>query len=94
MQATVSVFEEVLNGNRLMYVERRDMMFQVRGAVPSELKGNAVSSLREKGLVVVAANVSDLKGRAVKAIIRSAAPTRAASKAPVYRGETLPPRRR
>ena len=95
MPALVTVMEEVLRGDRLAYVERTDLRFQVKGDVPSDCKAAAVAALKEKGFVIVSANYGDPNGRAIRTIVKQPGPARPINtKAPVYQGQSLAPRRR
>lgn len=95
MSAVVTVFEEVLRGERLIYAERTDLRFQVKGDVPSDCKAAAVAALEENGFIVVSANYGDSNGRAIRTIVKQPGPARPVNpKAPVYQGQSLAPRRR
>lgn len=95
MPAVVTVIEEVLRGDRLVYVERTDLRFQVKGEVSSDLKRKAKAALAEKGLTVISTGFGDPHARTMRIIVRQPTPTRQANeKLPVYKGDVLPARRR
>ena len=97
MNALVNVMEEVLRGERLVYVERTDLRCQVRGAAPTDRRKAAVDALRAKGFLIVSANIGDLHGKSMRVIVKQPKPALPAgnkAQPPVYQGESLPPRRR
>jgi len=89
------VLEEVLKGERLVYVERTDLRFQAQGHVPTACKAAALAALRAKDLIIVSANFADPNGRAIRVIVKQQGPARPVdARAPVYKGQALAPRRR